>query len=91
MNKIWKGIKEIINIKTKNFDQPTCLIQNQKTITDPKEISNCFNQYFTSIADVILKKRKYEGHKSFREYLLNPVNNYFLIYDCDNDEIKNII
>ena len=38
-----------------------------------------------------LKKCKYEGHKSFHEYLLNSTNQSFLIYDCDNDEIKNII
>ena len=25
LSKIWKGIKEIVNIKSKNFDQPTCL------------------------------------------------------------------
>ena len=36
-------------------------------------------------------KNKYEGHKSFHEYLLSSTNQSFLIYDCDNDEIKNII
>ena len=30
--KIWKGIKEIINIKTKKFSQPTCVIKNKKTL-----------------------------------------------------------
>ena len=34
---------------------------------------------------------KYEGHKSFHEYLLNSMNQSFLIYNCDKDEIKNII
>ena len=63
-------------------------IDNDKNITNPNEIANSFNQYFTSIADDILKKRKYEGHKSFHEYLLNSTNQSFLIYDCDNDEIK---
>ena len=78
----------MVNIKYKNFDQPTCLIENDKTITNPNEIANSFNQYFTSIADDILK---YEGHRSFHEYLLNSTNQYFLIYNCDNDDIKNII
>ena len=62
-SKIWKGIKEIVNIKSKHFNQPTCLVENDKTITNPNEIANSINQYFTSIADDILKKRKYEGHK----------------------------
>ena len=51
LSKIWKGIKEIVNIKSKNVDQPTCLIENNKTITNPNEIANSFNQYFTSIAN----------------------------------------
>ena len=25
LKKIWKGIKEIINIKSKNYDIPTCI------------------------------------------------------------------
>ena len=44
LSKIWKGIKEIVNIKSKNFDQPTCLIDNDKNITHPNEIANSFNQ-----------------------------------------------
>ena len=47
LNKIWKGIKEIVNIKSKHFDQSTCLIENDKTITNPNAIANGFNQYFT--------------------------------------------
>ena len=55
-----KSIKEYkINIKSKNFDQPTCLIDNGKNITNPNEIANSFNQYFSSIAHDILNKRKY--------------------------------
>ena len=38
-----------------------------------------------------MKKRKYKGHRSFHEYLLNSTIQSFLIYDCDNDEIKNVI
>ena len=30
LSKIWKDIKEIINIKSKNVDQPTYLIDNDK-------------------------------------------------------------
>ena len=55
-------------------------------------IANSLNQYFTSIADDIPKKRKYEGHRFFfHEYLLNSTNQSFLIYNCGNVEIKNRI
>ena len=35
VKKIWDGIKQIINIKSKNFNQPSCLIEEERTITDP--------------------------------------------------------
>ena len=61
LKKVWKGIKEIVNIKTKTFDQPTNIQKGDETLSDPKAIANEFNSYFTSIADDILSKRKYEG------------------------------
>ena len=54
LQKIWKGIKEIINIKTKYYSHPTCIIENRKTITNPKEIADTFNKYYTSVADETL-------------------------------------
>ena len=78
LQKIWKGIKEIINIKSKNFDYPSCLQDGDISITDPTAITNSFNDYFTSIADVILKKRKYNGKKSHRDFLANRlVENFY--------------
>ena len=53
LKKVWQGIKNIINIKSKNLDQPTCLFSKQKTITDPTEMATTFNNFFTSIADDI--------------------------------------
>ena len=56
IKKVWKGIREIINVKSKTDNTPTCLRVGDEYKTDPKEISNTFNDYFTSIADEILKK-----------------------------------
>ena len=91
MKKIWKGIKDIVNIKAKNFDQPSCILNGDKTATDPLEISNTFNKYFTSIANNILKKRKFEGNKSHKDYLPMPLPNSIALYMCDEEEIKFII
>ena len=91
LQKIWKGIKEIINIKSKNFDYPTCLQVRDVNITDPTAITNSFNDYFTSIADEILKKRKYNGTKSYRDFLANRLINNFVFDECNENEIKSII
>ena len=91
LRKIWKGIKEIINIKSKNYSHPTCIAEKGKTITDPKEMANSFNKYYASVADEILKERKYEGNKSHTEYLLNPTEQIFALYECNKTETENII
>ena len=91
LQKIWKGIKEVINIKSKNFDQPTCIQNGDETITDPTKIANQFNGYFASIAEEILKKRKFKGTKSFKDYLSNPLCNSFVFHECDETEIRSII
>ena len=91
LRKVWRGIKEIINIKSKNFDSPTCLQVGDVNITDPQKISNSFNDYFSSIADKILEKRKYNGSKSFRDFLANRITENFIFADCDENEVTTII
>ena len=91
LQKTWKGIKEIINIKSKNFDYPTCLQVSDANITEPTAITNSFNDYFTLIPDEILKKRKYNGTKSYRDFLANRLIANFVFEDCDENEIKSII
>ena len=91
LKKVWKGIKEIVNIKAKNFDQPSCVQTGSTMATDPTDISNSFNKYFTSIADDILSKRKFEGNSSHKDYLPPPLHNSIALHLCDEDEIKSII
>ena len=80
LRKIWLGIKEIVNIKSKTQVLPTCLTVNNSNITDPVQISNQFNDYFSNIADNILNERKFHGTKYFSEFLSDPSPN------CITDE-----
>ena len=50
IKKVWQGIKEIVNIKSKNLNNPTCIEINNRIITDPQMICNSFNDYFVNIA-----------------------------------------
>ncbi|MCH2406071.1 MAG: reverse transcriptase family protein, partial [Nitrosopumilus sp.] len=91
LSKTWQGIKEIINIKNKNLDHPSCITHENKNISDPVVIANNFNDYYVSIADNILKERKYNGNKSFTEFLHTPVNNTFALHDYYETEIKSLL
>ena len=93
---LWKGINEIISSKTKSNTTINCLeITNEdkttSTVTDPKDISNIAVNYFTNIADEILKKRKYNGNKHFTDYLKSPNANSFFTNPTDPKEIESII
>ena len=36
----------------------------------------------------ILNKRKYHGNKSYMDYLVNPIGNSFVLFPCDETEVK---
>ena len=81
MHRIWNGINEIINVKSKVFNSPSTIKSNGKTISDPKEIAACFNTYFTNIAEDIIKKRKYNGRISHKKYLSEPLDKSIVLPD----------
>ena len=88
---VWKGIKSIINIKSKNYDSINSIEINNQIQTDPKDIADSFNKYFTTVADKIVSKRKYNGNKEYRDFLANRLLENFIFTDCDEDEIETII
>ena len=87
LRKTWQGIKEIINIKSKNCNNISCITDDNVNVSDPTRIANCFNKFYVSIADNILKKRKYAGKKTYRDFLKNPLNNSFVLAECTPQEI----
>ena len=49
LRKVWTGINDIINIKNKSHNIPTCITDdNGNIITDPLKISNmfCFHYHY---------------------------------------------
>ena len=94
--KLWKGINEVIKSKSKTKSSINCLeIKNPdnttKTIVDPKEMSDIAVDYFTNVAEEILKKRKFKGNKHFTEYLKSQNPSSFFIEPTDPKEIESII
>ena len=59
IKKVWQGIKEIVNIKSKNSNSPTTIEVGNKMITDTAIICDHFNDYFSYIAEDILKTNSF--------------------------------
>ena len=92
LRKIWQGIKDIINIKSRSFESPTSINENGNIITDPHEIPNCFVRHYASVADNILSERKYNGTGNYHEYLPSqPSPLSLFLQPCDSVEISTII
>ena len=93
--KLWEGVNLILASKTKPIGSINCLevnVENKMVnITNPKQISNIANKYYTNIAGDILKKRKFNGNKHFKQYLKNPNPHKLIINPTEPKEIENII
>ena len=91
IKKVWQGIKEIVNIKSKNYNSPNSIEVGNDIITDSTKICNHFNDYFSSIAENILKSGKQPILKSYDKYLSNPLGNSFVFDPCDPIEVNLLI
>ena len=86
----WKEIKSILSIKPNPSDIPKILNTNDSNITNPVEIANVFNSYFSSIASQTKVNIKH-SNKRFSDFLKNRARNSFFSSPTDKDEIALII
>ena len=87
----WQGIKSILNISNNNKSNiPKILVSNDTTSTEPIEIENIPNNFFTSIAAKTKENIKY-SHKHFSNYFKNRSDNSFFLSPTDKYEIISII
>ena len=90
MKKTWMGINQIINVKSKGNRDPSSLIVNNKLISDPCEVANKLNEYFSSIAEK-LQANIYNDDTYFHQYLNNRNERNFFITPINPIEIADII
>ena len=86
----WKGIKSIIAMNDKNNEVPKIIKSNESYLTDPLDIANTFNDFFSSVASKIQSKISF-SYKSFSDFLPAHISNSFFISPCTKEEISDII
>ena len=87
----WKGIKNIIQMKNRTDSLPTCILNNKGiSISDPLEIANTFNLYFSSIGGD-LQSKIHSSHTNFSKYLKNPNVNSLFISPINANEVYDLI
>ena len=90
LRQTWKGILNILQIKNKTSSTPTCILDNGISMTDPCEIANMFNIYFSTIGKT-LQSKIHSSHVNFSRYLKNPNFHNFLISPTNNTEVSILI
>ena len=88
--KIWEGIRSVVNIKTSSKFFPSCLITDGKNCTDPVDIANSFNRFFSSIGKKV-QNSVYSEHVRFSDYLNNPCNDNFFTTPTCPKEVSELI
>ena len=87
MKNSWRGIKQIITTKSKKCQTPNNIIKNNKSLTNPKDIANAFNNYFAAIGSNFPSTFP-PATKSFTEYLTEPQRTSFFINPTTPKEIE---
>ena len=90
IKKTWTGIKSIINIRTVSKNQPSSMLIDKTLKTNPTDIAEGFNAYFSSIAEKLLPKPT-PGTKNFSDYLSERIDRNFIFESADPVEVICII
>ena len=90
---VWKGIKQIIYMKTPTFSTctiPTKIINDGQEITETKTIAEAFGKYFAEIGDKLASDIP-NVSKSPLEYIDSQTSDSFYIYPTTSYEIESEI
>ena len=89
-SEIWKGIKTLITLKSKNKTLPTNLNINGNIITDPVDLANVFNEFFVNIGPSLSEKIP-KTDKLFSMFLKNRTIESMFLNPVNTEEIQKII
>ena len=76
-------------MKQENNNTPWLITKDEKYINDPVSVADTFNNFFTSVAEIVHSKIKF-SNKSFRNFLSSDINDSFLITSTNKEEIYQI-
>ena len=65
-------------MKQENNNTPWLITKDEKYINDPVSVADTFNNFFTSVAEIVHSKIKF-SNKSFRNFLSSEINDSFII------------
>ena len=91
MRKTWATINEIISKKLKKTGFPKHFLDNDRIITDDKDIANCFNNFFTNIGPNLAQDIPSPPNKAYTDFLKDKITHSFNFSTVSPDQVLKII
>ena len=82
--KYGRALKKLLTLKKKIIIF-LCVMENDDLVTDPTDVSNSFNKYYSNVAENILNKRDFVGDGNFMKYMSDPLPNSIFFEKVDAD------
>ena len=79
-----------MTLKHKSKIQPSIINVKDKNVTNPKNIANAFNNFFTNIGPS-LSKTIPQSKKNFKNFLNNSSLNLFVLKPVTHDDVRKLI
>ena len=87
----WKTIKTILNKNKKSSSYPSTFVHNGQDITNPKEIANGLNSFFTNIGPDLAKEINTDGKPDVMSYMGQKRNKRLFFNFTTAEKIRKII
>ena len=76
--KYWKGIRQLVNLKSRSGSTPTKLLAEDVEINDPESVPDAFNNFFANIGNNLTKNIP-SVNKSPLQYLTVPSQDFLCV------------
>ena len=91
-SKTWSAINNLLNRNNTKSSLPDYyIIDNNDTITDPLDIANRFNDFFTNVGPNLANEIIFAGQKKYSDYIGLPFDKNFKFQEIDETYIKHVI
>ena len=90
LSKTWSAINNLLNRNNTKSSLPDYIIDNNNTITDPLDIANRFNDFFTNVGPNLANEFIYAGQKKYSDYIGLPFDKNFKFQEIDETYILNM-
>ena len=91
IKKTWKHINEVLSRGKTKSELPNFIICEDKTLTDNKDIADCFNKFYSNIGQKLAESIKSPPNQSYSQYLNEHITSRLNFTPVTTEEVLKII